>query len=172
MDHLVWAALTIFKHCLHVRHMRFTLKSGKELAAAVHDDWANDCSMRATALDLKKCVQTTTLEPAGRKQDCCDAQRPSRWPGEVLSYAYAPIRIVSIGCCIFNRVSWLLWGPGMPTWSALVVLLRRLSYTMPKGPGGFFNGGCQGYVQFTWISICGRQTGTSRGQSRISGCRT
>ena len=61
MDHVVWAALTIFKHCLHVRHMRFTLKNGRELAAAVHDDWKNDCSMRATALDLKSAYKQLPL---------------------------------------------------------------------------------------------------------------
>jgi hypothetical protein len=45
--------------------MRFTLKSGREIVAAVHDDWKDDCSMQTAALDLKSAYKQLPLN----KQD-------------------------------------------------------------------------------------------------------
>ena len=108
MDHLVWAALTIFKHCLHVRHMRFTLKSGKELAAAVHDDWANDCSMRATALDLKSAYKQLPLSQQDANKTVVTLKDPQ--DGQVKFFLMHTLPFGSSASVL--RVSWLLWALG------------------------------------------------------------
>ena len=61
MDHIVWAALIVFKHCLHAREMRFVLKDGRELVGPVHQDWSGRCEMRVTALDLKSAFKQLPL---------------------------------------------------------------------------------------------------------------
>ena len=111
MDHIVWAALIVFKHCLHTREMQFVLRNGEELAGPVHDDWWGRCGMRATALDLKSAYKQLPLHGNDANKTVVTIADPS--DAQVKHFLMLTLPFGSSASVLhFNRVSWLLWALG------------------------------------------------------------
>ena len=139
MDHIVWAALIVFKHCLHAHEMRFVLRSGEELVGPVHEDWIGNCEMSATALDLKSAYKQLPLHQSDANKTVVTIAGPCRLTGETLFDAYSAVWVFGL-CLTFQSNQLALVGSGMQIGIVVVVLLRRLSYSLPVWLGAVIAG--------------------------------
>ena len=111
MDHIVWAALIVFKHCLHAHEMRFVLRSGEELVGPVHEDWIGNCEMSATALDLKSAYKQLPLHQSDANKTVVTIADPA--DSQVKHFLMRTLPFGSSASVLhFNRISWLLWALG------------------------------------------------------------
>eukprot|EP00435_Cladocopium_sp_Y103_P047490 s255_g14.t1 len=111
MDHIVWAALIICKHCLHNHEMDFVLKSGEHLRGPVHKDWHGESSMKSTALDLKSAYKQLPLNADDVSKAVVtvfdeESGEPRFFLMHTLPFG------ASASVLHFNRVSSLIWAAG------------------------------------------------------------
>eukprot|EP00435_Cladocopium_sp_Y103_P010138 s2396_g2.t1 len=111
MDHVVWAALIICKHCLHNHDMDFVLKDGERLRGPVHEDWHGASSMRATALDLKSAYKQLPLNADDVNKAVVTVFDEKKGEPSFFLMHTLPFG-ASASVLHFNRVGNLLWAAG------------------------------------------------------------
>ena len=64
MDHIVWSALTLCRHCVFHHSVDLRLSDGTRLAGKLHADWVRlSTSFKATAFDLKSAHKQLPVAP-------------------------------------------------------------------------------------------------------------
>eukprot|EP00435_Cladocopium_sp_Y103_P014126 s1913_g3.t1 len=111
LDHVLWAALIICRHCLYNRTVYFVLKDEKKLSGPVHADWHGDSTMKVTALDLRSAYKQLPLNEKDVNKAvvtilCPRSEKPHFFLMHTLPFG------ASASVLHFNRISNLLWAIG------------------------------------------------------------
>ena len=111
MDHMLWAALIICRHCLFNKCMSFVLKDGSHLTGQVHPDWHGNSGMKVTALDLKSAYKQLPLSELDVNKAVVSILEPKTETPHFFTMNTLPFG-ASASVLHFNRVSNLLWALG------------------------------------------------------------
>ena len=111
LDHILWAALIICRHCLFDKTMSFVLKDGRQLAGPVHSDWHECSGMKITALDLKSAYKQLPLHQRDVNKAVVTILNPTTGDPQFFTMNTLPFG-ASASVLHFNRVSNLLWAIG------------------------------------------------------------
>ena len=111
LDHVLWAALIICRHCLHNNSMEFVMKDGKRLCGPVHEDWRGNSGMKVTALDLKSAYKQLPLNEKDVNKAVVSILDPKTGQPCFFTMNTLPFG-ASASVLHFNRVSNLLWAIG------------------------------------------------------------
>ena len=111
LDHMLWAALMVCRHCLYNRDMDFVMKDGTRLKGPVHTDWHGDSGMKVTALDLRSAYKQLPLNEADMNKAVVTILNPTTGHPEFFLMNTLPFGAAA-SVLHFNRVSNLLWAIG------------------------------------------------------------
>ena len=112
LDHVLWAATIILKHCRQRGEVRLRLSTGEELLGPVHPDWTEgEVDMLATTFDLKSAYKQFAIAPRDASLAVITVKGPTS-----SGLACFPCKVLPFGATAsvlhFCRVSTLIWAIG------------------------------------------------------------
>lgn len=113
MQHIIWSAVVLMRHCLYHTHVQLRLSSGETLCGPVHKAWLEhegNC-LRSLTIDLKSAYKQLAVNPSEVKKAVVTLLCPSDLRPRCFLMRTLPFG-AKAAVYHFNRVARLLWAIG------------------------------------------------------------